>query len=132
MRIADKRGALLPPGESGELQLRGPMVFNHYYNNEEAMAAAFTGDGWFRSGSLGRVQEGRLDLLGRSEDSITVDGAQYFSHELETALEKLDGIERSFVAVFPARPKGAETEQLVVLFATSFAWTNEARLYQLA
>lgn len=132
MRIADKRGALLPPGESGELQLRGPMVFNHYYNNEEATTAAFTTDGWFRSGSLGRVQEGRLDLLGRSEDSITVDGAQYFSHELETALEKLDGIERSFVAVFPARPKGAVTEQLVVLFATSFAWTNEARLYQLA
>ena len=128
MRIADERGALLPPGE---LQLRGPMVFSQYYNNEAATTAAFTADGWFRSGSLGRVEEGRLDLLGRSEDSITVEGAQYFSHELETALEKLDGIERSFVAVFPARRKGAATEHLVVLFATCFAWSHEDRLYQL-
>jgi acyl-CoA synthetase (AMP-forming)/AMP-acid ligase II/thioesterase domain-containing protein/acyl carrier protein len=131
MRIADERGALLPPGEAGELQLRGPMVFNQYYNNEGATNAAFTADGWFRSGSLGRVEDGHLDLLGRKEDSITIEGAQYFSHELETALEKLDGIERSFVAVFPARLKRADTEHLVVLFATSFAWSDEARLYQL-
>jgi thioesterase domain-containing protein/acyl-CoA synthetase (AMP-forming)/AMP-acid ligase II len=131
MRIVDARGALLPPGEAGELQLRGPMVFSHYYNDEVPTTAAFTGDGWFRSGTLGRVEEGRLNLLGRREDSVTVDGAQYFSHELETALEKLDGIERSFVAVFPARPKGADAERLAIVFATSFPWKDEARLYQL-
>jgi acyl-CoA synthetase (AMP-forming)/AMP-acid ligase II/thioesterase domain-containing protein len=131
MRIVDSRGALLPPGESGDLQLRGPMVFTHYYNNEAATAAAFTPDGWFRSGSLGRVEEGRLNLLGRREDAVTVDGAQYFSHEIETALEKLDGIERSLVAVFSARAKGADADHLVIVFATSFAWKDDARLYQL-
>jgi acyl-CoA synthetase (AMP-forming)/AMP-acid ligase II/thioesterase domain-containing protein len=131
MRIVDARGAVLPPGESGELQLRGPMVFTHYYNDEVATTAAFTADGWFRSGTLGRVEEGRLNLLGRWEDSVSVDGAQYFSHELEAALEKLDGIERSFVAVFPACPKGADAERLVIVFATSFGWKDEARLYQL-
>jgi len=131
MRIVDARGALVPPGEPGELQLRGPMVFTHYYDDATATTAAFTADGWFRSGSLARVEDGRLNLLGRREDSVTVDGAQYFSHELETALEKLDGIERSFVAVFPARPKGSDAERLVIVFATSFAWKDEARLYQL-
>lgn len=131
MRIVDDHGALLPAGESGELQLRGPMVFSHYYNNEAATSAAFTVDGWFRTGDLGRIEDGRLGLVGRSKDSIIVSGANYFSHELETALEQLDGIERSFVAAFPTRPKGADTEQLVVAFATSFPLDDEARLHQL-
>ncbi len=131
MRIVDECGAPLPDGEPGELQLRGPMVFSSYYNNKEATRAAFTVDGWFRSGDLGCMQDGRLSLVGRSKDSIIVSGVNYFSHELEAALDPLDGIERSFVAVFPTRPNGADTEQLVITFATSFAVDDEAGLHQL-
>ncbi|HWM66083.1 MAG TPA: non-ribosomal peptide synthetase [Steroidobacteraceae bacterium] len=123
MRIIDERGAIIPAGvagsaEVGELQLRGSMIFNAYYRNEEATRAAFTVDGWFRTGDLGRIDDGRLTLVGRSKDSIIVSGVNYFSHELEAVLESLPGIERSFIAVFPTRPKGADTEQLVVTFAT--------------
>jgi len=73
---ADDFGALLPPGESGELQLRGPMVFTHYFNAEAPTTAAFTAGGWLRSERLGRVEEGRLNVLGRCEDRVSVDGAQ--------------------------------------------------------
>jgi acyl-CoA synthetase (AMP-forming)/AMP-acid ligase II/thioesterase domain-containing protein/acyl carrier protein len=131
MRVVDDIGAPLPDGESGELQLRGPMIFTHYYNNDAATNAAFTADGWFRTGDLGRIEDGRLSLVGRSKDSIIVSGANYFSHELESVLEKTEGIERSFVAAFPTRPKGADTEQLVVTFATSFPLDDEAKLHQL-
>jgi acyl-CoA synthetase (AMP-forming)/AMP-acid ligase II/thioesterase domain-containing protein/acyl carrier protein len=131
MRVATDHGEPQPAGEPGELQLHGPMIFNHYYNNEVATRAAFTADGWFRTGDLGRIEEGRLSLVGRSKDSIIVSGVNYFSHELETTLEPLAGIERSFVAAFPTRPKGADTEQLVVTFATSFPLDDEARLHQL-
>ena len=131
MRVVDDIGAPLPAGEPGELQLRGPMIFTHYYNNDAATNAAFTADGWFRTGDLGRIEEGRLSLVGRSKDSIIVSGANYFSHELESLLEKTEGIERSFVAAFPTRPKGAETEQLVVTFATTFPLEDESRLHQL-
>src|SRR5581483_9170973 len=105
MRIVDEDGVLARPGEPGELQLRGTMIFDGYYNNPEATHAAFTAGGWFRTGDLGRIDQGRLSLVGRSKDSIIVSGVNYFSHELEAALEPLEGIERSFTAVFPTRPK---------------------------
>jgi acyl-CoA synthetase (AMP-forming)/AMP-acid ligase II/thioesterase domain-containing protein/acyl carrier protein len=131
MRIVDDHGTPLPEGEPGEFQVRGPMVFSRYYNNEEATRAAFTADGWFRTGDLGRIENGRLSLVGRSKDSIIVSGVNYFSHELEAAVEQLQGIERSFVAAFPMRPKGADTEQLVVAFATTLLTDDETKLYQL-
>lgn len=132
LRIVADDGALAPPGTAGELQVRGPMVFRRYYRNDEATRTAFTSDGWFRTGDLGCIDEDRLRLVGRSKDCIIVSGVNYFSHELEATLETLDGIERSYVAAFPTRPKGADTEQLVVAFATSFPLDEEARLYQLA
>jgi acyl-CoA synthetase (AMP-forming)/AMP-acid ligase II/thioesterase domain-containing protein/acyl carrier protein len=132
MRIVDDHGAVCEPGESGELQLRGPMIFGRYYNNPGATRAAFTDDGWFRTGDLGRIEDGRLSLVGRSKDSIIVSGVNYFSHELETVLDQLEGVERSFVAAFPTRPKGADTEQLVVSFGASFPLDDETRLHRLA
>lgn len=131
MRVADEQGAAAPAGEVGELQLHGAMIFGRYYNDEVATRAAFTADGWFRTGDLGRIEHERLTLVGRSKDSIIVNGVNYFSHELETVLETLDGIERSFVAVFPTRPKDADTEHLVVTFATCIPLSDEARLHQL-
>jgi acyl-CoA synthetase (AMP-forming)/AMP-acid ligase II/thioesterase domain-containing protein/acyl carrier protein len=131
MRVVDDDGTPVPTGQPGELQVCGPMVFGRYYNNQEATRAAFTADGWFRTGDLGRIEAGRLNLVGRSKDSIIVSGVNYFSHELEAALEQLEGIERSFVAAFPTRSKGADTEQLVVTFATTFPSDDETRLYQL-
>ncbi|WP_051952882.1 non-ribosomal peptide synthetase [Methylocapsa aurea] len=131
IRIADDQDVPARAGEPGELQLRGPMIFRGYYNNEEATRAAFTSDGWFRSGDLGRLENGRLSLVGRSKDSIIVSGVNYFSHELETALEQLDGVERSFAAAFPTRPPGADTEQLAVAFAPAFPLSDEPELHRL-
>jgi len=131
IRIVNEHGSPVPEGDTGELQLRGPVVFHRYYNNEQATRAAFSGDGWFNTGDLGRIEEGRLCLVARSKDSIIVSGVNYFSQELETRLEQLEGIDRSFVAAFPTRPKGADTEQLVVTFATTILQNEEEELYQL-
>ncbi|MFF7749437.1 AMP-binding protein [Streptomyces sp. NPDC007971] len=117
IRIADPQDRPLPEGQVGELQLRGPMITSGYYNNAAATRQAFTADGWFRSGDLGRLDEGRLTLVGRSKDSIIVNGVNYFSHDIEAALEPLDGVARSYVAAFPVRPAGSDTEQLVIAFA---------------
>lgn len=131
MRVVDDCGIPLPDGAAGELQLRGPMIFTRYYNNVEATRAAFTNDGWFRTGDLGSLASGRLSLAGRSKDSIIVNGVNYFSHELETAIEQLEGIEKSFVAAFPTRQSGETTERLVVTFATTFPIEDENTLYRL-
>ncbi len=60
---------------SGELLLRGPVVFEKYYNNESASASAFTTDGYFRTGDIGYLDEnGRLHLTGRDKDLVIVNG----------------------------------------------------------
>ncbi|MFJ3793058.1 alpha/beta fold hydrolase [Kitasatospora sp. NPDC090091] len=130
MRVADPEDRALPEGEVGELQLSGPMITRGYHNNEAATHGAFTADGWFRSGDLGRIDEGRLTLVGRSKDSVIVNGVNYFSHDIETALEQLDGVARSFVAAFPTRPAGADTEQLVVAFHCEVPEEDEAGRYR--
>ncbi|MFI6844972.1 non-ribosomal peptide synthetase [Kitasatospora sp. NBC_00085] len=130
MRVAGHEDRALPEGEVGELQLNGPMITGGYHNNEQATRDAFTADGWFRSGDLGRIDGGRLTLVGRSKDSVIVNGVNYFSHEIETVLERLDGVARSYVAAFPTRPAGSDTEQLVIAFSPEVPWEDEAGLYR--
>ena len=132
MRVVEEDASGARTAKVGELQLRGSMIFAGYYNDRESTRAAFTPDGWFRTGDLGRIDHGRLTLVGRNKDSLVVSGVNYFSHELETALEPLEGMERSFIAAFPTRRTGADTEQLVVTFATCFPLEDEARLHRLS
>lgn len=73
LRIADHRDQPLPPGHEGEIQVRGPQVFRGYFKNEAATAAAFTADGFFRTGDLGRLtRTGELVLTGRAKDIIVL------------------------------------------------------------
>ncbi|MDO0937289.1 non-ribosomal peptide synthetase [Streptomyces sp. DG2A-72] len=130
LRIADDQDNEVGAGETGELQLAGPMITTGYYNNGQATKDAFTADGWFRSGDLGRLVGGRLTLVGRSKDSIIVNGVNYFSHELETALQELDDVAASFVAAFPTRAPGSDTEQLVVAFHPQTEDDDELGLYR--
>ncbi|MGW7272411.1 non-ribosomal peptide synthetase [Streptomyces sp. NPDC054864] len=130
IRVADERDRALPEGEVGELQLCGPVITTGYHNDARATAAAFTADGWFRSGDLGRITAGRLTLVGRSKDSVIVNGVNYFSHVIESALEELDGVARSYVAAFPTRPPHSDTEQLVVAFHPEVPDGDEAALHR--
>lgn len=130
VRVVDDDGAPVPDGAVGELQVRGPMVFDGYLGDETATAEAFTADGWFRTGDRGTVVDGRLTLAGRSKDSIIVNGVSYYSHDLEAVLERLDGVTRSYVAAFPSRPAGSDTEQLVVAFAPTVPFDDEDGLHR--
>jgi long-chain acyl-CoA synthetase len=89
MRIAD----------DGEIQFRGPTIFKGYWNNPDATSAAFTGDGWYKSGDLGALDEqGRLHLHGRKKDIIVLpNGFNVYPEDIENAL-RVAGI-RDSVAV---------------------------------
>jgi acyl-CoA synthetase (AMP-forming)/AMP-acid ligase II/thioesterase domain-containing protein len=131
VRIVDDNDVPLADRQIGELQLRGPMVTGGYFNNDRATANAFTAGGWFRTGDRGLLDNGRLTLSGRSKDSIIVNGVNYFSHDIETALEQLDGVEKSYVAAFPTRPVGSDTEELIVTVVPSPSCEGEADLHRL-
>ncbi|HET7830896.1 MAG TPA: AMP-binding protein [Candidatus Limnocylindrales bacterium] len=72
----------------GEIQFRGPTLFKGYWENAEATAAAFTDDGWYKSGDLGQLDDkGRLHLHGRKKDIIVLpNGFNVYPEDLENAL----------------------------------------------
>lgn len=80
-------GEVLEPGAVGELQARGIGVTAGYYNKPAETAAAFTPDGWLRTGDLGRVdEEGYLTLVGRLKESYRCGGEQVLPSEIEDLL----------------------------------------------
>lgn len=81
-------GATLPHGEPGELQFLGPNLVDGYLNNPEASAAAFSDDGWFRSGDLGHtVDADSFVFLARLGDSLRLRGFLCDPSEIEHHLE---------------------------------------------
>lgn len=88
LRIVDAQGDDVPRGEVGELMSRGPSIHLGYHNNQAANAQAFTPDGWFRTGDLGRVvdADGNVQITGRSKEIINRGGKKFFPREVEEFL----------------------------------------------
>ena len=82
-------GRLLPPGESGELELRGPSLMREYFADEEASRAAFTADGFVRTGDLGRlVDDGSFLFEARMGDVLRLSGFLVAPAEIEAHLQR--------------------------------------------
>ncbi len=82
----------------GEVQVKGPNVFLGYYRNEEATAAAFTEDGWFRTGDMGVIKKGYLYLKGRLKCMIlSANGQNIYPEELEAVINNVQYVVESLV-----------------------------------
>ena len=130
MRIVSSEDGCTPlrDGESGELQLRGPVLFTKYYNNPTATEESFVEGGWFRTGDLGIIEDGKLRLSGRIKDTIIVHGVSYGIPELETYLQSKEAeglITDSYLVVAPFRAANQDTESFIVFYAPSFDFYSE-------
>lgn len=86
VRVVDSRGEPCPPGEVGEVAVRGDVVMTGYWNDPEATAAAIRG-GWLHTGDLGLLdEEGFLTLQDRSKDLIISGGSNIYPREVEEVL----------------------------------------------
>lgn len=93
IRISDDAGQELAPGLDGEIQLRGPNVMLGYLDDPVATAAAFTGDGWFRTGDVGHLDDrGYLTITDRLKDMYTSGGFNVYPAEVENAILGLDAV----------------------------------------
>lgn len=93
VRIADEHGAMVPRGTVGEIEISGPNVFAGYLNLPDATTAAFTDDGWFRSGDLGYLDaDGYLFVADRLKDMIISGGENIYPAEVENLLSDLPGV----------------------------------------
>jgi fatty-acyl-CoA synthase len=84
--IMDDRGAILPPGERGEIVVRGPLVMAGYYKNPDATAEV-SRNGWHHTGDVGYLDgDGYLYIVDRLKDMIITGGFNVYSAEVEQAL----------------------------------------------
>jgi acyl-CoA synthetase (AMP-forming)/AMP-acid ligase II len=108
-------------GTDGEIQLRGPQIFDGYWHDPEATTAAFTEDGFFRSGDIGAVDAstGHMMIRGRIKELIITGGMNVYPREVETALESHPSIAEAVVTGVPHKHWGEQVTGWVVLRAGS-------------
>jgi long-chain acyl-CoA synthetase len=93
VRIVAPDGTVQSEGQSGEIQLKGAMVMAGYWNRPEDTAAAFTADGWLRTGDVGYVdEEGYIFIVDRVKDMVISGGENIYCAEVERALGELPGV----------------------------------------
>lgn len=119
VRVVGPRAGELPAGQEGELQVRGPLLFPGYLDNEEANKAAMTEDGWFRTGDLATIDsEGYVSITGRSKDVINRGGVKFNPADIEAAVEEHPQILQAAIVAIPDSVLG-ERACLVVTAADS-------------
>ncbi|MPY82180.1 MAG: AMP-binding protein [Actinophytocola sp.] len=102
LRTAAEDGTDMPPGEPGEVLLRGPNVMRGYLNDPAATAEAIDADGWLHTGDVGIVNErGYLAITDRIKDMYVSGGFNVYPAEVEQALARLDGVSESAVIGVP-------------------------------
>jgi len=113
LRVVDETGAERPPGELGELHVRGPNVVRAYWNAPEATCASFA-DGWFRTGDLVRLDEqGFLTVLDRMKDIVIRGGENILCPEVEAVLLEHPAVGEAAVLGVHDRVLGEEVVAVV-------------------
>jgi malonyl-CoA/methylmalonyl-CoA synthetase len=121
IRIADpETGAILPDGEIGMVEVKGPNVFKGYWRMPEKTAAEFRTDGFFITGDLGIIEDhGYLQIVGRGKDLIISGGFNVYPKEVETELDGLAGVVESAVIGLPHPDLGEAVTAVIVKAAGS-------------
>ncbi|CAN5568942.1 AMP-binding protein [soil metagenome] len=113
--IKDDEGHSMPDGQPGELCIKGPNVMIGYYNQPAETAAAFTADGFMRTGDIAVMQEdGYSRIVDRKKDMILVSGFNVFPNELENVISLCPGVVECAAIGVPDEKQGEAIKVFVV------------------
>jgi fatty-acyl-CoA synthase len=107
-------GVFLQEREIGEVCVVAPFLFEEYYKNPIATAAAIQ-DGWYRTGDLGFLDDGEVFIVGRLKDVIIVNGKNLFAHDLEAAVSRVPGVKPGRAVAFGRYVASLGSEQLIIV-----------------
>ncbi|MEG0383718.1 MAG: long-chain-fatty-acid--CoA ligase [Solibacillus sp.] len=120
---------LLPPGEIGEIAIKGPQVMKGYWNRPEDTAMTFA-DGWFLTGDLGYMdEEGYFYVVDRKKDMIIAGGFNIYPREVEEVLYEHEAIQECVVAGIPDPYRGETVKAYIVLKEGKSVTENELNTY---
>jgi malonyl-CoA/methylmalonyl-CoA synthetase len=116
IRIADREtGRVLPQGEVGVLEVRGPNVFCGYWQMPEKTKAEFRDDGFFITGDVSKIDErGYVHIVGRAKDLVITGGYNVYPKEVETEIDSIQGVAESAVIGCPHPDFGEGVTAVVV------------------
>lgn len=117
VRVSDPvTGAILPPGNIGMIEVRGPNVFKGYWRNPEKTAGEFRPDGFFITGDLGSFDgQGYLTISGRGKDLVITGGFNVYPKEIEMEIDQFPEVLESAVIGVPHADLGEGVTALVVM-----------------
>jgi long-chain acyl-CoA synthetase len=114
MKVADDDGTEVPPGEVGQIFIRGHNVMKGYWNRPEATAEVMK-DGWFATGDMARVdEEGYYFIVDRKKDMIIRGGYNVYPREIEEVIYEHPAIREAAVIGVPHAELGEEVAAVVV------------------
>jgi acyl-CoA synthetase (AMP-forming)/AMP-acid ligase II/NAD(P)-dependent dehydrogenase (short-subunit alcohol dehydrogenase family) len=116
IRITDAENKVVPEGKIGRFQIKGDVITRGYLYNDAANKEAFVGDGWFNSGDLGYIWNGRLALTGREKEMIIIRGANFYCYEIEDVVNTLPGAQPTFTAAVSVSDPSSGSESLGIFF----------------
>ncbi|HEY2062099.1 MAG TPA: AMP-binding protein [Amycolatopsis sp.] len=125
--IMAESGALLPPGERGEIVVRGPLVMPGYYRDPDATKAVRE-HGWHHTGDIGYLDaEHYLYIVDRAKDMIITGGFNVYSAEVEQALMTHPAVQDCAVVGLPHEKWGEQVTAVVKLHSGQIATPDELR-----
>lgn len=129
VRICDDDGADVPLGDLGEICIRGPQVMEGYWQRPEETALVMLPGGWFRSGDIGRMDEGGFVYIeDRKKDMILVSGFNVYPNEIEGVVVEMDGVLEAAAIGIPNERSG-ETVKLYVVKSDESVTANDIVRY---
>ena len=130
IKVVDEQGVVLPPGQQGELCIRGTCVTKGYLNKPEATKEAFDAEGWFHSGDVAYMDtEGYAFIVDRKKDMINVGGEKVFPSEVEDMMLAYNKIKDLVIVGIPDDLKGEAPKAFIVLREGETATPEEIRAY---
>jgi len=115
VKVVDDKGNTLPPGEQGELCVKGTCVTNGYLNKPDATREAFDAQGWFHSGDIAYMDEGGYAyIVDRKKDMINVGGEKVFPSEVEDMMLEYPKIKDLVIVGIPDDLKGEAPKAFIV------------------
>jgi long-chain acyl-CoA synthetase len=113
--IQDDDGQPLAMGEVGEICIRGPQVMKGYWQQTDETTKVLSGDGWLRTGDLGRIDEkGLVYIVDRKKDMILVSGFNVYPNEIEDTVMQNPGVAEVAAVGVPDEHSGEVVKLFVV------------------
>jgi long-chain acyl-CoA synthetase len=115
LALLDDDGNEVPPGQPGEIAIRGPQVMAGYWQRPDETAKVMTADGFFRSGDIGTVDErGYFKIVDRKKDMILVSGFNVYPNEVEDVLMQMPGVFEAAAVGVPDDKAGEAVKVVIV------------------